>query len=209
MGLDVLTSYLLKKAAAGGGNATLGFILNGAATSVNVASGLASAAASREKETADEAIGAYEERVLQDAKDKGADFDTVIGAIDQYLQQHYPKLTEDSMDDRLKHGIMLGIKTGDKAWDESLGESRKGLVKLINANNSLALKDYVETLPYMTYTGSIFKNSIKETIFVNRAKSSLLKDGRATTNKALSRLYRTSGMQEKLQRSFLNPEGVI
>jgi len=69
-------------------------------------------------------------------------------------------------DERIKFGIALGVKTGDSAWDDALQSSRKGLQKLINANNSLALKDYLETLPYLPYTGSVLKNAIKRNIFM-------------------------------------------
>lgn len=210
MGIEALTSYALKKY----GSSVLlsgptGALIKGALTTATVSSGIAAAAASREAETGDEAVGAYEERVIQDATANGADYEKVQQAVDEFLSQNYPELMNDSASDRLKHAIALGVKTGDDAWDSALQDGRKGLQKLINANNSLALKDYMETLPFLPYTGSLFKNAIKEKVFTDRARLHFVNKGKNPSEEALQRLYRTKGIQQQMAHNFIDPKGII
>lgn len=210
MGLEALTSWVLKKygtsALLGG---PVGTAIKGVATIGTAASGIAASTASRDVETADEAVGAYEERVIQDATRNGADYGVVQNAIDSFLQQNYPDLLSRNTDDRLKFGIALGVKTGDDVWDKTIKDSRKGLQKLVNANNSLALKDYAETLPFLPYTGSLFKDAVKKQVFMNSARKHFAGKGKTPSTEALQRLYRTSGVQEQLKRSFIDPNGRI
>ena len=210
LGYEALTSYLLKKygtsALLSGGS---GALIKGALTTVAVGSGIASASASREAETGDEAIGAYEDRVLQDATNAGADYKKVQSAVDKFIQQNYPELMKNPADERLKFGIALGIKTGDSAWDNALQSGRKGLQKLINANNSLALKDYLETIPYLPYTGSLIKDAVKSRVFKNRAKAHFTAMGKTPSEEALNRLYEIKGVRQQLAHNYIDPEGII
>ena len=54
--------------------------------------------------------------------------------------------------------LAYGIKSGDAIFDEEVKESRKGLSQLINHNNALAAKDYLESIPYLDYTRSFLKD---------------------------------------------------
>jgi hypothetical protein len=47
--------------------------------------------------------------------------------------------------------LAYDIDTGDPEFDSNKRESRKGLMKLINANNALAAVDYIAALPFVSY----------------------------------------------------------
>jgi len=65
------------------------------------------------------------------------------------------------LDKLLKLGIAFNINTGDDVYDNAKIEARKGLNKLINANNSLAIMDYLEALPFMSYSGKAMRDFAK------------------------------------------------
>lgn len=165
----------------------------GALKMVAPAVAVGSTVASRDAETSLEAVSGYTERVMQDAIDNGADFEKVISAIDQEFgsKESTRKFLNLPLEDRLRYGMVYGVKTGDEAWDNALVNSHKGIQELINKNNALASADFIEILPYLPYTGSLAKRTIQREIF-GKSTSKL----RNATSEAVDRLFRSKKVQQ-------------
>lgn len=120
----------------------------------DVAMGIGAAELSREDETALEKIQAISSRTIQDAKNNGADLGLVINTIKNQLDligENTDALDEEQI---LRAGIAFGIPTGDKAFDDAEKQARRGISALVSANNSLAIHDYIQSIPFFTYGGS-------------------------------------------------------
>lgn len=210
MGYEAMTKWAIKELGEfaitrGGGKASK--LANAAAQTLKWSApvaGIAGAALSRQNETALEAVGAYTERVLQEAEANGADLQKIYQSINSRLNEIGDgKLDGMSFQDKLKLGIVLGIK-GDEAWNDALDKSQYGLQKLINANNAKAIQDYVMTLPYLASTGRVVEDGVKK--FLLKNTSSKLA---SASPAAVDRLFRSRKVQEVFENSFLSPTGWI
>ena len=119
--------------------------------SAEIASNLKVIEMQRKMETNMEAADAAQSRTLQDAKDAGADLGFVYNQINEFAKKH--GISTDRLNDQEMVGLALayGIKTGDAAFDNARAKSQDGLQKLVNGNNSLAVMDYLEVLPFLGY----------------------------------------------------------
>ena len=131
--------------------------LQAAVKGVAVGSGIYAARASRIDETGMESIQGYAERVAQKIYEKHGNFDVIERDIKKYANAAGIDTSKMEADKLIKLGLALGVESEDKAYTEAKEESKKGLNKLINANNSLAILDYLQTLPFMNYSGSILR----------------------------------------------------
>ena len=131
-----------------------------AVKSGSIGLGLNAAIQSRKDETGLEAIQAIGERVLETVAKKGADINRVIGAIGNELQRHGIDVQNLSDEQIIKAGIAYNINTGDEVFDNAKADARKGINKLINANNALAAVDYLQILPFMNYSGKAVKSFV-------------------------------------------------
>lgn len=62
-------------------------------------------------------------------------------------------------EDYARHALVFNLKTGDAAFDEALDTAHKGINKLINTNNALAVADYLELLPFLDFGGKLISNT--------------------------------------------------
>lgn len=120
---------------------------------------------SREIETGLEMIGALSERTMSDAEKNGADLEKVYSSIIQQARQL--KFDDEDIqnmqpDELIKLALAYDMKTGDAAFDESVEKAKPGLMKLINGNNALAAVDYLQTLPFMNYSGKVINAAAKD-----------------------------------------------
>ena len=133
---------------------------------------------SRQSETATEAIGAITERVVKEVTENGGDIqkitdqiveqanfanidmsDYVTSRVGQNGEQHFIPKDEKSLQEILKIGTAFNFSTNDRVFEQAKRDSRKGINKLINANNALAVYDYMQTLPFTSFWGSAMKRS--------------------------------------------------
>ena len=132
-----------------------------AATIADIAAGITAAAVSRDEETKLEAIGAIGNRVAREAMANGADLNAVLGKIREDGARMGIDTDAMSTDQLWQLGVALDIQTGDDAFENAKKDAQKGINRLINANNALAVADYAEMLPYMSYFGDVTKSITK------------------------------------------------
>lgn len=140
--------------------------------------GIWGARESRQEETATEAMDAITQRVVKDVTQNGGDIQKITDQIiqqanlanidlsdyvttrtDENGQQHFIPKDESSLQEILKVGTAYNFSTTDKVFEQAKLDSRKGINKLINANNALAAYDYIQTLPFTSYWGSAMRGS--------------------------------------------------
>lgn len=137
-----------------------------AATALNVGIGINAAVNSRKLETGLERISGMSQRVFAEAEAKGANMSNVFSAIAQDAIKNGYDIKDLNPEDLINLGIALDTYTGDEVYEKVKSDSRKGIMKLVNANNALAVKDYLQTLPFMSYGGRALN------AFVNRIANS-------------------------------------
>lgn len=130
----------------------------GAMEVTGVVAGIDAAKESRRKETALEAIGAVSERVSQAVEDRGGDMSVITDAIKEKAARMGIDTSDFNVDDIIKFAVAYNVDTGDEVFDNAKIEARRGLSKLINSNNALAMVDYMQALPFMSFSGSAMKN---------------------------------------------------
>lgn len=156
MGIDGALSYAGKKALDYLGPTKKVKWLQSLLTSASIGTHIGASVISREEETKSEAIEAISERALQDAADSGADMGRVLSELKDQLENKY-QIKTDSLDERdlITLACSFGLKTSDDKFNLAVAGSAKGINKLINANNALAVVDYFQSLPFMNYGGKI------------------------------------------------------
>lgn len=122
-----------------------------AAKAAGVTGSIAATRYSRELETAEEAADAISSRVLQEAKDGGADMFQVFGSIAKRAIDLGIDVSSMEPSDLIQLGLAYDVNTGDPVFEKAKHNATKGLNKLINANNALAVMDYLEIMPYLNY----------------------------------------------------------
>lgn len=166
---------------------------------------------SREQETAIEALEAYHERVVNDAQHEGADLLKVDKAITNELRKTLGETAANiPFDEKMRLGITMGVKTGDPVWDSKLITAQKGLMKLINENNTLAVADYLESLPFMPYSNAVISNALKKQAFRSTLEKSRNLAGKAMPKaEAVDRLWASNKTQDAISKSLLSPGGFV
>ena len=117
----------------------------------------------RLEETNNEAIDGWISRVMSESMARKINMGSVLKDIKQQLPMFGLDPTKYSDQDILEKGLVYGIHTTNKDFENVVNGSKQGLIELINKNNALAFMDYIEMLPFLSYQGSIFKNVFSKT----------------------------------------------
>lgn len=167
MGVNGLLGYLSRKAPVwaisggpikkGVGTIASSLVGNAAIEGAAVSSGIAAVNASRREETALEAIQAVGARVSKMVEDNGGDVNTIVNSVQEKASRMGIDTSDWNLDRIMNFAIAYNINTGDEVFDYAKREGRKGLNKLINSNNALAVVDYLQALPFLSYSGSVMK----------------------------------------------------
>ena len=118
----------------------------------------------REHETNSEVIDAWSSRVLTNAMQRNADMPKVLENTRQYLQEMGIDPTNMTDIDLVQHALAYDIDSGDKVFDKEKEIGRQGLKKVYNDNMALAVKDYMEAIPFLGYSGSFLRSFGKGTV---------------------------------------------
>ena len=135
-----------------------------------VGSGVAAARASRRDETGLESISALGARVSNIIQENGGDVDKIVDSTKRYANKIGIDTDGWELDKLIKFALAYNINTGDQVFDQAKSDARKGINKLINANNALAVVDYLQALPFMEYSGSVMKKWASDAIGSNVGK---------------------------------------
>mgnify|MGYP007101866872 CR=1 FL=1 len=118
----------------------------------------------RELETSQEAEEAMSQRMLKTVQTNGSDLKKAFSAILDFAKGELGMDTSKmEPQDLIGLALAFDIQTGDPAFEDAKKTSQEGLMKLVNANNALALHDYLEVLPWLSYGGQVmnkFSNHI-------------------------------------------------
>ena len=116
-----------------------------------IAGGIGITYGQRVFETNMEAIQAVSQRLQKSLNESGADAEKVLNAILDWENEHGVDVSRLSPTDLIGEAIARDINTGDPIFEKQKKEAQKGVMKLINANNALALHDYLEVIPMTSY----------------------------------------------------------
>lgn len=139
---------------------------------------------SRKEETKTEMIGAVTERVLDQVRQQLSpeEFATVFRQIAQQMdlaglnteglftkqqvdgQTIYIPKDDKTVENVIKAGIAFNFATDSKEFERAKLDARKGVNKLVNANNALALSDYIQAVPFISFHGSAAKSILARDI---------------------------------------------
>lgn len=172
MGVDAISSALAKRVPA----------LAIASELASMGTHIAATEVSRNRETASEKINALSDRMLTDYVTNGGDLASLVNTLEDGLK--HAGVNTEGLDSQqiVKLGVAYNIITNDKNFEKVKFESRKGINKLVNANNALAVMDYLQTLPFMSYGGKALNRFLgkkatgaADNAVVNKAMSELEK----------------------------------
>lgn len=139
---------------------------------------------SRKEETKTEMMGAVTERVLDQVRQQLSpeEFSTVFRQIAQQMdlagmnteglftkqqvggQTVYIPKDDKAVENVIKAGIAFNFATDSKEFERAKLDARKGVNKLVNANNALALSDYIQAVPFISFHGSAAKSILARDI---------------------------------------------
>ena len=109
----------------------------------------------RESETAQEAINAMVSRAMNTMQTRGINFNVLRDGIKQKLTSEYGIDADSMTDDELLQAAMIyNIRTSNPDVDKILKDGHKGLSGLIQRNNALGAKDFLEQIPFAPRMGS-------------------------------------------------------
>lgn len=112
----------------------------------------------RRHESNSEVMDAYSSRVMSDAIKYNANMPLVMKQIDEYAQAMGDDWSDMSNDQKMAMALAFNVKTTDPTFERIKKNARKGLNKVYNDNMALAVMDYSEALPYMSYFGSYMRS---------------------------------------------------
>lgn len=118
----------------------------------------------REHETNSEMIDAWSSRVLTKSMQGGADMPKVLEKTKEYLQDMGIDPTNMTDIDLVQHALAYDINTEDSVFEKEKEAGRQGLKKVYNDNMALAVKDYMEAMPFLGYSGSFLRSFGKGTV---------------------------------------------
>ena len=125
--------------------------------SADIAAGVQIAKNMRIDETMMEEMDAISSRTMQDAQKNKADFAKVITSIQDWAKSNNMDISGLDLQKLISLSLAYNIPTGDDAFEHAKKMSRKGIQKLVNNNNALAYTDYIQTFPYMSYSGNVLR----------------------------------------------------
>lgn len=184
--------------------------------SADISAGLWLTKESRRLETAQEAAEAQKQRLIQILDKTNADPYTVYSAIVEKANQKGIDISNMKPDQLIGLALAYDIDTGDPEFDSNKRESRKGLMKLINANNALAAVDYIAALPFVSYgtrvlsdfgkviPNNIFGQTVVMPRFTNWKTKGLWKSLVENYKTDVSLAQQLSRLTPELQQTVLN-----
>lgn len=150
-----------------------GLTSSGIVNTFSAATGVAVAQQSRKAETGMESIGAQQQRLLEHlvklSENGNFDYNQTLNDIKNRLQSTY-KINPNGMDEQQLLQAAIAYRMDDIV--PGLEQLRPGIQRLINANNALAVTEYLQTLPFLHFEGSFMKNTINAA--KNRVKDASL-----------------------------------
>lgn len=132
--------------------------LKGTGAAASVGLGLMGAINSRKQETDLEKIQALQSNVLQQFVQEGIDANEVFRQYKEYAEKEL-KIDTSQLDDAtlLTLGLSFNVPVqGIPGYDKIIKNAQKGIMKVVNANNALAIHDYLEYFPFSTVGGKVF-----------------------------------------------------
>ena len=132
------------------------------------AAGLYLSTKSREVETRSEVSDAYTQRMVgQLYNNKNIDVQKVLASINNFVDKNSgidkEAVKNLNIEDKLRIALAYNINTGDKEFEKIKDQSRAGLAKIYNDNETLSTMDYIQAMPYLNYAGSSLKQLIRGT----------------------------------------------
>lgn len=109
----------------------------------------------RRMETNAEATDAYSNRVIKESEKKGIDLNAVLKNTNAHLNSI--GITTEGLNtlEQLQLALAYNAPTGDVEFDKLKKDARKGIAKVVNENNALSFLDYLQTLPFMSYSRGV------------------------------------------------------
>lgn len=109
----------------------------------------------RRMETNAEATDAYSNRIINEAEKRGIDLNEILANTNEHLNAI--GISTDGLNtlEQLQLALAYNAPTGNKDFDKLKKEARKGIAKVINENNALSFVDYLQTLPFMSYSRGV------------------------------------------------------
>ena len=148
---DIEKGVSLLKARSAAEVATSTKLGEAALRSAEIGTGIGITYGQRKHETNMEALQAVSSRLQKSLNDSDVDAEKVYNAILDYEAQRGVDVSRLSPTDLIGEAIARDIDTGDPVFEQNKKDAQKGIMKLINANNALALHDYLEVLPMLSY----------------------------------------------------------
>ena len=129
------------------------------------ATGLYLSTKSREVETRAEVSDAYTQRIVEQLySNRNINAGKVLENIDNFINKNsgLDKNAAANLDieDKLRLALAYNIDTEDPEFEKIKQQSRNGLAKIYNDNETLSTLDYIQAMPYMSYFGKTFKSAL-------------------------------------------------
>lgn len=129
------------------------------------AAGLYLSTKSREVETRAEVSDAYTQRIVDQLySNKNINAGKVLESIDNFINNNsgLDKNAAANLDieDKLRLALAYNINTEDPEFEKIKQQSRNGLAKIYNDNETLSTLDYIQAMPYMSYFGKTLKGAL-------------------------------------------------
>lgn len=109
----------------------------------------------RRMETDGEATDAYSNRVIKEAEKNGIDLGRVLSQTNQHLEDIGINTDGLNVLEQLQLALAYNAPTDDEEFNKLKKDARRGIAKVVNENNSLSYLDYIQTLPFMSYSRGI------------------------------------------------------
>jgi hypothetical protein len=178
-GVDALLMFAAKKLP----------VIGWAATAASAANSIDAAVKQKRQETGQEKIEGLGTRVFSElAATDERNISHVISEIQDYAKRNNLDTTDMTPQELMEMGVAFNVQTDNPAFEQIKKDARKGINKLVNANNALALMDYAQQMPFYSFGGKALNKFAKATINsnANRAVAKFLSPSLRATSSKLS-----------------------
>lgn len=176
-GVDALLMYAAKKLP------VIGLVT----TAASIANSVNATVKQRKDETGEQKIEGLGTRVFSElAATDERNMGHVISEIQDYARRNNLDTTDMTPQELIEMGVAFNVQTDNDAFEQIKKDARKGINKLVNANNALALMDYAQQMPFYSFGGKALSKFAKATVNsnANRAVAKFLSPSlRATLSK--------------------------
>lgn len=164
-------------------------LATGAAT---VGGGLYFTREMRRNESNAEVTDAWSSRLLEQINNSNIDLNDILRQGEQFLNKRGIDTSRDNNLEKLQLMLAFDVPTTNQEFNRLKSQTRKGLAKVFNDNNTLSTLDYLQALPFMNYSGSVLRKTLSSTIGKNsmapaaNASKQLILDGAQKTAISMS-----------------------